>query len=167
MTDTFACFLQQSVRKLLLLLIAGFCHLETHAQQSLLTVDEVIERVADGEEVPQQLREELLFLSQHPIQLNRLTRETLKQIPFLRDDQIEQMLLYLATHQRFETLYELQLIKGMDAITIQNLLPFVVLGTEESSTLNVRQLIARADHELFFKGSSCLQEKKGYAQDTT
>ncbi|MDD4823051.1 MAG: helix-hairpin-helix domain-containing protein [Bacteroidales bacterium] len=167
MTDTCLFLSHTLLLKFSLLLIVGFCSLHMNAQHSLLTVDEVMERVADGEEAPQELRDELLFLSQHPINLNRLSRERLKQIPFLRDYQIDQILLYFATHKRFETLYELQLIKGMDAVTIQNLLPFVVIGALEPATLKLPQLIAQSEQELFFKGCTCLQEKKGFSRDTS
>lgn len=156
-------------RLLKFILLTVFIHINQHAnaQSALLTIDEVIERLADTEEEPQELRDELIFLSQHPINLNRLTREQLEQVPFLRDDQIEQMLIYLSKQKSFETLYELQLIKGMDAITIQNLLPFIVIGPVEATTLNVQQLVTLAKHEFFFRGATCLQEKKGFSQDTS
>ncbi len=151
----------------ILLLLLVLINLQAKAQSSVLTIDEVIERITNTEEESEVLRNELIFLSQHPINLNRLTRKQLEQIPFLRDDQIDQMVDYLFKHKSFETLYELQLVNGMDAITIQNLLPFIFIGPIEVSSLNFQQLISKAEQQFFLRGTTCLQEKKGFSQDTS
>lgn len=167
MSDITVFPLRVRLLKYILLTILFLIDLNAYAQSALLTIDEVIERLSSTEEEPQELRDELIYLSLHPINLNRLTRKQLEQVPFLRDDQIEQMLIYFFKQKSFETLYELQLIKGMDAVTIQNLLPFICIGTVEETRLNIHELLKASEHEFFIRGATCLQEKKGFSQDTS
>ncbi|MEG0454927.1 MAG: helix-hairpin-helix domain-containing protein, partial [Bacteroides sp.] len=72
--------------------------------------------------------EELSQRIEQPVQLNSATREQLESIPFLNDRQIENLLAYLYIHGPMQTIYELQLVEGMDQQTIQYLLPFVAVG---------------------------------------
>ncbi|MEG2592555.1 MAG: helix-hairpin-helix domain-containing protein [Bacteroides sp.] len=78
--------------------------------------------------------EELSQRMEQPVQLNSATREQLESIPFLNDRQIENLLAYLYIHGPMQTIYELQLVEGMDQQTIQYLLPFVAVGTIDKKT---------------------------------
>ena len=58
--------------------------------------------------------EELMELAESPIVLNSATKEQLEKLPFLSDIQIESILSYRYSFGSFNSLFELQLIDGLD-----------------------------------------------------
>lgn len=75
--------------------------------------------------------DDLMALSQNPVQINSGTREDFERIPFLSDIQIENLLFYIYRYGPMHTIYELQLVEGLDMTDIRRMLPFVVLGSTE------------------------------------
>src|SRR5665647_3116358 len=70
--------------------------------------------------------EELMFCAQNPINLNHTTREELQRLPFLSDIQIENIQAHIYKFGKLQTIFELQLIEGLDMTDIRRMLPFVV-----------------------------------------
>ena len=96
--------------------------------------------------------EELLLLDRlqaNPIDLNRATREELKQLPFLSDEQIEQIHAYLYLHGEMKTLNELLLVKGMDKRTMEMMRPFVCIKTEQATKgfPSIKNILKYGEHE--------------------
>lgn len=92
--------------------------------------EEVLEELSvnNEDEEPIDWTQELEELSERirqPININTATKEQLEQFPFLSDVQIENILAYVYIHGQMQMLYELQLVEGMDRLTIEYLLPFV------------------------------------------
>ena len=54
--------------------------------------------------------DDLMFLSDNPINLNKTNKEELEKLQFLSDSQIENILYYLYRNAPLITIYELQLI---------------------------------------------------------
>lgn len=83
---------------------------------------------------------DLSYLIEHPFDLNAVTEEQLKRLPFLSDRQIEQLLSYRKRYGNMVSIYELKNIEDIDFQTISLLLPFVYIGDNlvENGCLRLR-----------------------------
>ncbi len=138
--------------------------------QQTIPVDkwkEYVEDLADeslDEARLETLYADLSYLSEHPMDLNEVTRDQLSRLPFLSDRQIEQILRYRKRVERFVSLYELKGIEDMDFQTIQLVLPFVYVGEKSVDKIpfTVKNLLKYGSNELLFRYDQCFQQKKGY-----
>ena len=95
---------------------------------------EYVEELAaetDQQEQVEALYADLSYLSEHPLDLNQLTQEQLKRLPFLSDRQIEELLAYPKRYGKMVTIYELKQIEALDWATLSLLLPFVTIGENQ------------------------------------
>ncbi|WP_289053340.1 helix-hairpin-helix domain-containing protein [Carboxylicivirga marina] len=95
---------------------------------------DMLETMADqkiGNANYEELVNDLVSLSQHPINLNEAEKEELEQLFFLSDLQIENILFYRYTNGQLFSIYELQAVEKMDSETIRYLLPFVTVAPVE------------------------------------
>jgi len=108
--------------------------------------------------------EELMELAESPIVLNSATKEQLEKLPFLSDIQIENILSYRYSFGLFNSLFELQLIDGLDMTDIRRLLPFVVLGESQLKTKKIYQydLLKYGKNQLFLRFDKGIEPKAGY-----
>ena len=82
--------------------------------------------IEDGEaEEWEDICEQLSELEQHPMDINTATREQLSELPFLSEQQIQDMVEYLDRYGPMKSLNELRMIPSLDYLQIQ-LLPFFV-----------------------------------------
>jgi hypothetical protein len=118
----------------------------------------------ENTEEVENLYHELSYLSDHPFELNGVTAEQLRKLPFLSDRQIENILSYREQYGKLASIYELKYIKELDFPTLELLLPFVYLGelTVDKRPLTVRNLLKYNSNELQIRYDRCLQQKKGY-----
>ena len=137
----------------------GLCMaIAMHGQD--IRVEDVLEDVysqlaEDGDWSYEDIEEELLSISDNPMDLNRVTGEDLSRLMFLSDEQIDAILMYQYQHG-FREMYELQLIDCLKDYEIRNLLPFVrvdSLGIEKFRGSGVQKLYFRevfhyAKHEM-------------------
>ena len=108
--------------------------------------------------------EELMELAESPIVLNLATKEQLEKLPFLSDIQIENILSYRYSFGSFNSLFELQLIDGLDMTDIRRLLPFVVLGESQLKTKKIYKydLLKYGKNQLFLRFDKGIEPKAGY-----
>ncbi|MFT3752217.1 MAG: helix-hairpin-helix domain-containing protein [Paludibacter sp.] len=108
--------------------------------------------------------EDLMFCAQNPINLNRATREQLDKLPFLSDMQVENILSYVYESGGMQTIYELQLVDGLDMTDIRRMLPFVNVGEAIDQTKKIywRDLLKYGKNELLFRLDKGLETKEGY-----
>lgn len=108
--------------------------------------------------------EELMYCSQNPINLNRTTREELERLPFLSDIQVENIISHVYRFGKLQTIYELQLIDGLDMTDIRRMLPFVVVGevAETFKKIYWQDLLRYGKNELFFRLDKGVETKEGY-----
>lgn len=108
---------------------------------------------------------ELLELSFRPVNLNKATRETLEKMPFLSDIQIENILYYVYKYGPLRTIYELQLVEGLDMTDIRYMLPFVTIGTINNETPPIRlaEMLKYGKNEVLCSFSKGLEKKAGYS----
>ena len=118
-------------------------------------LQEIFDQVSEDNSISfEEIEETLEQLHENPINLNQTSWDELHQIPFLSDEQINAILLYVSRNPLHE-LFELQLIPTLKPYDIRNLLPFVYVGEAKSQKQKTtfkdvlkyskHDLIARAD----------------------
>ena len=138
--------------------------------QDVNTVDKwteyVNELIEDSEENPEsieKLYDELSYLSENPMNLNKATLEQLKQIPFLSEIQIMNILDYRKRQGEIFSIYELKNIRFLDMETIELILPFIFIGEiDKTRPFNAKNLMKYGNNELMLRYDRCVNEKKGY-----
>jgi len=108
--------------------------------------------------------EELMELAESPIVLNSATKEQLEKLPFLSDIQIENILSYKYSFGSFNSLFELQLIDGLDMTDIRRMLPFVVLGESQLKTKKIymNDLLKYDKNQVLLRFDKGIEPKAGY-----
>lgn len=140
------------------------------AQETFSTygVDDIIEQFTnyDEEEInsAEELKETLYYLMENPLNINEASKEELEQLPFLSSLQVENILFYIYTYGKMQTLHELRLVEDMDIATIQLLTMFVEVGKSDNKTdnQNIRSYFKYGKSEFFTRFSTSMQHKKGY-----
>ena len=109
-----------------------FCLSATAQQQT--TWEQVWHEVINTEDIDddeaEDAYERLQQLSEHPIDLNRVTRQDLEQIPFLSEQQIDELMEYQLRYGAMRSLGELRMIRSMNYQQLALLPFFVVIGEE-------------------------------------
>lgn len=131
---------------------------------------EYIEELSNNElesTLIENLYEELSYLSEHPFDLNTITKSDLERFPFLSAIQIENLLYYIYKYGPLATIYELRNVESLDYQTIRYFLPFVYIGEAQSKdTPNLRQAAKYGVNELILRMNDCFQQKAGYKSHT-
>jgi hypothetical protein len=85
-------------------------------------------------------------------------------MPFLSDNQIENIVSYVYRYGPIQTIYELQLIDGLDMTDIRRLLPFVKVGeaSETQKKIYAQDLLRYGKNELLIRLDNGLETKEGY-----
>lgn len=152
---------------LLVYLLINSYHLNS---QNIYSVDkwmEYIEEIAsetDDEARIENLYSDLSYLAEHPFELNSVTKEELSRLPFLSDQQIEQIIFYRNKYGKLVTLYELKNVEGLDFQTISLLLSFVYIAdiSVDKRPFSVKNMLKYGSNELQIRYDQCFQQKKGY-----
>ncbi len=138
---------------------------------SRLWMDNLEELAMEGEDLSfdEDDLEELTLRLQAPLDMNTATRRQLEQFPFLSDLQVENIQAYIYTHGPMKTLYELQLVEGMDRRTIEWLEPFVrvdtVGGGKPRRFPSLRAVLKYGRHEVLTRLDVPFYRRKGYEHD--
>ncbi len=123
-----------------------------------------------SDEIPyEDLYETLLQYYQTPINLNTATREELRALLLLNENQVTALLRHREANGDLLSVYELQSIEGYDLRTIARMLPFVSVqgGNANASRGSLWQRIAREDNNaLYLRHERVLQQRQGYAPPT-
>jgi len=105
---------------------------------------------------------QLQYFKKHPLNLNETNKNDLKELFFLTDLQIENLISYRNILGKFISIYELQAVPAWDVSTIKKVLPFVTLTTSLSATEDLKRRFVVGDHGLLFRFSEGLEKSKGY-----
>ncbi len=123
-----------------------------------------------SDQVPyEDLYETLLQYYQTPINLNTATREELRALLLLNENQITTLLRHREANGDLLSVYELQSIEGYDLRTISRILPFVSVlsGDLNASRGTLWQRIAAEDNNaLYLRYERVLQQRQGYTSPT-
>ena len=158
-------------RFLLVILVCFCCSCVARAQDAVSTTEQLIADIfeqyaAESEETLDydSFFEDLLFCAENPVNLNRATREELERLQFLSETQVENILSYVYESGSMQTIYELQLVDGLDMTDIRRMLPFVRVGEPSDNLKKIywRDLLKYGKSELFFRLDKGLETKEGY-----
>ena len=156
--------------RLITLFISLFIISYSSYSQETVSVDKWKEYVEDlmdesvDEERLEALYADLSYLAEHPFDLNEVTSEQLRRLPFLTDRQIDNLLRYRKRVERFVSIYELKGVGDLDYQTLQLLLPFVYVGEKpvDKRPITVKNLLKYGKNEFILRYDQCFQQKKGY-----
>lgn len=121
----------------------------------------------DGEELNwEDELEELSRRLQEPVNINIATKQQLEQFPFLTDVQIENLLAFVYIHGQMQTVYELQLVEGMDKRTIELLLPFICVQPVEDKPgyPSLKTILKYGKQEMLTRLDVPFYTRKGYEE---
>ncbi|MBX7095218.1 MAG: helix-hairpin-helix domain-containing protein [Flavobacteriales bacterium] len=152
---------------ILLIFIPSFLRAQEQDPQKMAIIEQRIELIAEalGNENPDftTLIDELSFYYDHPINLNRTSREELQEIMLLSEVQITALLLHIEKNGKLISIYELQAIPGFDLQTIRNILPFVrVSDMFDAPHIDLHTLLKDGTQEWFVRASQVLEEQQGF-----
>ena len=110
------------------------------------------------------LLEDLTELHEHPFNLNTATKEELEQLPFLTDEDVEEILAYVYRHGPLQSLGELKLIARLDYQTAQFLGLFVYVAPpgEKSKRIKWKDLWKYGHQELMTRLDIPLYKREGF-----
>ena len=157
--------------KILCLVLMFFISNKILAQNVTVSTEEIIsdiyEQISEESETELDFTsfyDDLMSLAENPILLNHTSKEELEKLQFLSQTQIENILYYLYRNSPMNSIYELQLIDGLDLTDIRRMLPFVSLGDNNLIVKNIRfsEVIKYGKNELFFRLDKGLETKEGY-----
>ena len=129
-------------------------------QEMMMPEDEEEESEASLEAYYDQLQQ----LAEHPIDLNRTTREELEQLPFLSDQQIMDLMEYLNRYGPMRSMNELKMIRSLDYQQLALLPFFVYVGEvpkEEPHFPSLQNITKYGKHTLTATGHIPFYERKG------
>ena len=139
-----------SVKRLHILLFALLFSLTGSAfpkdSVSQITTEDIIDDIC---RMLRETDDNLLELSRQPLNLYSVREEELRQLHFLSEQQIEQLLLFVHDN-RPVTPEELKLVPGFKSWEMRNLLPFITLNptTSTDDRLYARRVFKYAKHEI-------------------
>jgi len=112
--------------------------------------------------------DDLISLVDNPLNLNTASSNELEKLAFLSDVQIENILTYIYKNKQLNTIYELQLIEGIDMADIRNMLPFVQVGktNDLNEKIYTNEIFKYGKSDVMFRMDKGLEQKKGYIKST-
>ena len=159
------------MKRIIVYIIFLYCSSVLKAQDVITTTEQLIADIfeqytAESEETIdyESFYDDLMFCSQNPINLNQTNREELEKLQFLSEIQIENILSYVYESSTMQTIYELQLVEGLDMTDIRRMLPFVRIGEGDDSKKKIywNDLVKFGKNELLFRLDKGLETKEGY-----
>ncbi len=142
-----------------------FAQTETPAEWEDLTEQMTTDKDEEEKDWTNNL-EDLSYLKEHPLNLNKITKDELEQFPFLTNLQIEHLLYYLYVSGPMKTIYELQMVEDFDRQTIQYFLPFVYVGEadKKSNLPQWKNIWKYGKNELVTRMDIPFYRKEGYRE---
>ncbi|TND02592.1 MAG: hypothetical protein FD123_4054 [Bacteroidetes bacterium] len=109
------------------------------------------------------LTDALQRYAEHPLNLNRASREELNDLQLLDDIQIDNLLRHIEKNGFLLTIYELQTVDGFNLNTIEKILPYVsIYDAFGSAHFSMREMFKNGSHEIVVRGQRTLETQKGY-----
>lgn len=148
-----------------------FCCASTLAAQDYPREQVNFQRLADelfafqdGDLDHEDLQENLMQYLAHPLELNTATREDLRSLHALSDEQINNLIQHREQSGKFISIYELQAIPGFELTDVYRLVGFVKVA-DPASLINaslVKRIRTDGENYFLIRYSSLLQKKQGF-----
>jgi hypothetical protein len=127
-------------------------------------LENIAERTENEEEDYSTLLDGLTYYKDHPINLNKTSREELQALQIINELQINSLLRHIEKNGKLITIYELQGINGFDLQTIQRILPYVKVSDNfTSSHFSTREMFRNGEHTVIFRYGRVIEEQTGFS----
>jgi len=153
------------MKKLLIILFITHYSLFIIGQEVPPNTEQQLENLTDADQTETEDDSyvvQLQYFKKHPLNLNDAGANDLKELFFLTDLQIENLLSYRRLLGKFISIYELQAIPAWDVSIIKKILQFVTISNSLSTVEDLRKRLAAGDHGLLFRFSEVLERSKGF-----
>ena len=129
-------------------------------------LNEVVTREDAGESAWEDMYELLCEMEQHPLDINKATRDELEQVPFLSAQQVEEIQAYLYRYGPMKSASELVMIRSLDYSVRRLLTYFIVIpeGQDETEKLGLSRIARYGRNELMASGRIPFYKRKGDSQ---
>ncbi|ADY51887.1 hypothetical protein Pedsa_1320 [Pseudopedobacter saltans DSM 12145] len=131
--------------------------------------DKIVESMIESmsEETPEdfdfeELSERLIKYRKSPINLNKATREKIKELPFLSPLQISNLLNHIQANGKLLEIYELQSIDAFDLETIRLLLNFATIDPPDGFENFSLKHLSSGTHDFLIRYARILKQQKGF-----
>lgn len=126
-------------------------------------ISAMAEQLGDDSDVDlSELADQLLDRLQDPVDLNHTTAQELGSLYLVTDIQINALLEHVRRFGKFISIYELQVVDGMDLATLELVRPFLTIRGEGSSRTPLKVMLAKGKHELLFRSQVNIEERRGF-----
>jgi hypothetical protein len=129
-------------------------------------IETIAEQLGEGDEGLDfnTLLDDLLYFSEHPINMNNTTPNELAQLPMLDDISIANLMGHIETNGKLLNIYELQGVKGFSVSQIRQIEPFIkVSDNPDATSFSFREMIKEGTHELILRYQQVLNPQEGYS----
>lgn len=129
-------------------------------------LEDIAEQVEteDGEFDNNTFLEDLELLSIYKINLNNTSIEELMKTSVLTELQAMSIINYFNTYGPFESIFELKGVLGLDRLTIDKLLPFVVVAPANKPLYSLKDQLTKGRHIIMYRYQQTLEKAIGYTK---
>src|SRR5215469_15118027 len=127
-------------------------------QQQLENLTEIQQTETEDDSYLQQLE----HFKRHPLNLNKADVNELKELFFLTDLQIDNLISYRKLLGKLINIYELQSIPAWDITTIKRLLPFITVSDALTIAEDFSKRLKKGEQNLVLRFSEILERSKGF-----
>src|SRR6476661_50266 len=142
------------MKKLLIILLITHCSLVMMCQEIPPNTEQQLENLTGADQTETEDDSyimQLQYFKKHPLNLNEADAGELKELFFLTDLQIDNLLSYRHLLGKFISIYELQAIPAWDVGTIKKVLPFVTIDNYITAVEDLRKRFKGGDHGLLVR----------------
>ncbi len=112
------------------------------------------------------ITERMEYYQEHPLNLNRASREELLELPFMTETCADQLLQHIERNGKLLSVYELQGINGFTLSQLYKLLPYVKVNEETAAlkALRFSDIWQEGRHEIISRYQRILEPQSGFAK---
>jgi hypothetical protein len=158
------------MKKLVIILFTHFFAVVGLTQEIPPTTEQQLENLTDidqNETEDDSYLQQLEHFKKHPLNLNDADADELKELIFLTDLQIDNLLSYRNLLGKFISIYELQSIPGWDVATIKRILPYIAVGSPVLIAEDIGKRLKNGDRGLLLRSSMILEKSEGFDQSAS
>lgn len=127
---------------------------------------EQLNEEGEDEATIENIYQELLQLENNPLDLNRVTREQLNQIPVLSLDEASAIANFLEKNRPLYTVFELRNVPYLDFKTVERIITFFYIGDSKNQgqAVSGSNMLQHARHEVQFRLDKTMTPRAGYSE---
>jgi len=134
-----------------------------------IKIEQKVETLSENAEDTQvdytQLFDDLLFFTEHPIDLNNTTKEQLLLLNELNETQINNLFQHIEKNGKLIHICELQTVDGFDLQTIRDILPYTKVDANiDAPHISFKDIMKNGQHQFIVRDTWILEAQKGFSE---